>query len=118
MYILDHEDVHVSEGKKPRWTIASARQNLPEVVSLAAREPQDIYRRDDLVARVVSADSPVSQPARPTAAELIAAIQRACEDENYDLPVAPRGSRPNAMVEALADKRTRTRRPPRKTKRR
>jgi hypothetical protein len=113
MYMLPEQDVHVSEGKKPRWTIATARQNLPEVVSLAAREPQDIYRRDDLVARVVSADTPVAQSAGPPAVELIAAIQRACQYENYDLPVAPRGERANAIVDVLANKPAR-----KKTKRR
>lgn len=108
----------MGEGKRPRWTIASARQHLPELVSLAAREPQDIYRRDELVARVVSVDSPVAQPARPSAAELIAAIQRACEEESYDLPIAPRVDRANAMVDALDNKPTPKRRQPPKRKRR
>lgn len=96
------KDVHVGEGKKPRWTIASARQNLPELVTLAAHEPQDIYRRDTLVARVVAVgpDAPVVRE-KPSAAELLAAIQRVCEEENYDLPVAPRLGRPNAMLAVL-----------------
>lgn len=110
MYISLGQDVHVSEGKKIRWTIASARQNLPTVVGMAAREPQDIYRRDELVARIVSADSPVAQPQAPSAAELIARIQRACADEDYELPVAPRVDRPNPLVDALSPKRKRRKR--------
>lgn len=107
MYIFGDQDVHVSEAKKIRWTIASARQNLPTLVGMAAREPQDIYRRDELVARVVSADSPPQLHA-PSAAELIARIQRAIAKEAYDLPVAPRVDRPNALV-GLGTKRKRRR---------
>jgi hypothetical protein len=86
----------VSKDKKIRWTIASARQNLPTLMTLAAREPQDIYRRDELVARVVSPDQ--APPAQPTAAELIADLQRACADENYTLEIPPRSSRPHPFV--------------------
>ncbi len=108
MYIFGDKDVHVSEAKKIRWTIASARQNLPTLVGMAAREPQDIYRRDELVARVVSADSPPQLQA-PSAAELLARIQRAIAEEAYDLPVATRVDRPNALVEGLGTKRKRRR---------
>ena len=98
----------MSPGKKLRWTIASARQNLPALVTLAAREPQDIYRRDELVARVVSADSPASPEVRPSAAELLARIQRACLEEDYELPVAPRVERPNALVATTQKNRKRS----------
>jgi hypothetical protein len=83
----------VSEGKKVRWTIASARQDFPTVVDMAAREPQDIYRRDELVARVVSPD--VAPPARQTMAEALAELQRICAEENYSLEVPERRDRPN-----------------------
>lgn len=101
MYMFVGQHVHVSEGKKPRWTIASARQHLPEVVSLAAREPQDIYRRDKLVARVVSPEEPVAPPPRPSLREMLAELQRICAEENYSLPVAPRKNRRNAFTDPL-----------------
>ena len=104
----------MSEDKKVRWTIASARQNLPTLVDLAAREPQEIYRRETLVARVVSPDpGTTAQPAGPSAAELLGELQRVCAEESYELPVSPRVDRPNALVDAMSSKtriptRTRT----------
>jgi hypothetical protein len=104
MYMLWGQHVHeMSEDKKARWTIASARQNLPTLVDLAAREPQEIYRRDTLVARVVSPDpGTTAQPAGPSAAELLAELQRVCAEEGYEIPVSPRVDRPNAFVEAMS----------------
>ncbi len=99
MYMFGRNHVHVGEGKKPRWTIASARQHLPELVTLAAREPQDIYRRDTLVARVVSADPTASVVrSKPSAAELLALIQQACAKEDYSFNVPARRDRPNPFV--------------------
>lgn len=97
----------MSEGKKPRWTIASARQHLPELVSLAAREPQDIYRRDTLVARVVGVDDSAAPRSKPSAAELLADLQRVCAEENYTLEVGPRVDRPNPFAPAPKPKRRR-----------
>jgi hypothetical protein len=107
----------MSEDKKARWTIASARQNLPTLVDLAAREPQEIYRRDTLVARVVSADpGTTAQPAGPSAAELLAELQRVCAEEGYEIPVSPRVDRPNAFVEAMSSPSTKKRTPPHRRK--
>ena len=104
----------MSERKKVKWTIARARHHFPTLVDLAAREPQDIYRREQLVARVVPADGSVPAVQRPSARELIAELQRICNEDHYELPVPPRVDRPNAMVAALEDssahKRSRTRR--------
>lgn len=99
----------MSEGKKVRWTIASARQDFPTLVDMAAHEPQDIYRRDELVARVVAPD-PGSAPRRPTAAELIANIQRVCAEENYELPVSPRTTRPNPFAPPKPARKAKARR--------
>ena len=108
----------MSDGKKVRWTIASARQNLPTLVSLAAHEPQDIYRRDKLVARVVSpAQSAGDSPPPPTAAALLRELQRICADEDYELPQSPRTTRPNALLAALESGRRQAGRPPRKRRR-
>lgn len=88
----------MSEGKKVRWTIATARQNLPALVGLAAREPQDIYRRDTLVARVVDPSSTPQPQGRRSAAELLAELQRACAEEGYTLDVPPRRDRTNPFA--------------------
>jgi hypothetical protein len=103
MYIYVLYDVHVSRSRKGRWTIASARQNLPTLVTLAAREPQEIYRRDELVARVVSPD--LAPPVKRTAAELIAEIRRACAEENYTLEIPPRTSRPDTFARPASRRR-------------
>jgi hypothetical protein len=110
MYMSRSHDVHVSESKRIRWTIASARQNLPTLVSLAAREPQAIYRRDKLVARLVAAQHAAEATPGPSLATALAEIQRICAEENYALDVGKRKPRPNPLVEK--------RKPTRKTKRR
>jgi hypothetical protein len=101
----------MNENKKVRWTIASARQNLPTLVTLAAREPQDIYRRDELVARVVSPEH--APPVKPSAADLLAAIQRACAEDNYTLELPARTSRPNPLAPPPKPRRRHKRRPKR-----
>jgi hypothetical protein len=118
MYMLVSQHVHdMSEDKKVRWTIASARQNLPTLVDLAAREPQEIYRRDTLVARVVSADpGTTAQPAGPTAAELLGELRRVCAEEGYELPVSPRVDRPNAFVDAMSITSRKKRTPTKRTR--
>jgi len=101
MYMSMPKHVHVGEGKKLRWTIASARQNLPEVVSLAAREPQDIYRRDRLVARLVSADETSPPPSRPSLGDAFAELRQICKEEKYTLEVPARTDRRNAFSDPL-----------------
>jgi hypothetical protein len=110
MYMMVTKHVHVSEGKKLRWTIASARQNLPELVSLAAREPQDIYRRDRLVARVVSVDESSPPPARPSLGEAFAELRQICAEENYTLEVPERSNRRNAFTDPMTRSKRRRKR--------
>ena len=81
-----------------KWTIASARQHLPEVIASAAREPQRVYRRDKLVAAVVSPEAAEQIERRATVAKLFDDLQRICAEENYELPVAPRTNRPNPFA--------------------
>jgi hypothetical protein len=96
MYIM-------SDGKKVRWTIASARQSFPALVTLAAREPQDIYRRDELVARVVPPDQ--APPPKPSMADALAELRRLCAEENYTLEVPPRTTRPNPFARRRAKRK-------------
>lgn len=102
----------MSVRKKVRWTIASARQNLPTLVGLAAREPQDIYRRDELVARVVSPE--LAPPSKPSMAEALAELQRICAEENYALEAPARHDRPNPFSPSPRRRKARSK-PPRRT---
>jgi hypothetical protein len=87
-------------GSDKKWTIASARQQLPTLIGSAAREPQLVYRRNKLVAAVVSpelADELAAQR-KPTVADAFAELQRICQEEDYELTVAPRRDRTNPMT--------------------
>ena len=106
MYIRIWKLVHVVTAKKT-WTIAKARQHLPEVISMAAREPQRVYRRDKQVAAIVSpalADE-IENLCRPSLAVKLAELQRLCTEENYELTSPPRQDRANP----LASRRSRAR---------
>lgn len=86
-------------GKKT-WTITTARQHLPEVLDRAARAPQLVYRRDKLVAAVVSPDlaDKAVDLGRPSLATKLAALQRLCAEEGYELSASPRRDRANPMA--------------------
>jgi hypothetical protein len=111
MYICSCQVVHVSAAKK-KWTIATARQHLPEVVGLAAHEPQRVYRRERLVAAVVSPElaDQIEQIRRPSLATKLAELQRLCGEENYELDAPPRQDRVNPFAARPA--RGGPRRPP------
>jgi hypothetical protein len=81
-----------------KWTIASARQHLPKLIASAAREPQRVYRRNKLVAAVVSPEAAETLERRSTVAKLFDDLQRICAEENYELPVAPRTNRPDPFA--------------------
>jgi len=82
----------MAQRPKPRWTIATARKNLPTLIGLASREPQDVYRRDTLVARVVAPGCEgAGAVTKPSLGEAFAELRRICAEEKYSLP-APRRS--------------------------
>lgn len=83
-----------------KWTIATARQHLPKLIAAAAREPQRVYRRDKLVATVVSpeAAAQLEEQKRPTVAEVFDELQRICAEEKYDFPEIVRTTRPNPFA--------------------
>jgi hypothetical protein len=92
----------MSQGRRLRWTIAGARQHFPTLIRMAAREPQDVYRRTTLVAKVVSPEA-LQEPGRETArkplAEALSELQRICAEENYQLPQPARRDRPNLVTQ-------------------
>ncbi len=110
MYTSVGQLVHVTDAKKT-WTIATARQHLPEMVGMAAREPQHLYRRDTLVATVVSpalADE-LERLRRPSIATKLAELQRLCAAESYELTAPARRDRTNPLAPRRARARSRVR---------
>jgi hypothetical protein len=90
--------MYIVAEKRSRWTIASARQRLPKLIALAAREPQAVYRRDKLVATVVSPElGKEIQEARARAQRplsvALSELRRLCAEEEYELHLPPRRDR-------------------------
>ena len=83
---------------KRRWTIATARQRLPALIAEAAREPQRVYRRNQLVATVMSPEAAAAVPSVRPLAEELALLKQLCVEEDYTLPVAPRRDRANRLA--------------------
>ena len=88
------------------WNIASAKQQISEVVRLTAEEPQAIYNRDKPVAVLVSAEDFEefkqwkAQQAKPSLLELFANMRAALVEEGFDgLDLPPRTTRYNPMVD-------------------
>lgn len=101
MYNSTAQDVQVAQEPKARkrWTVATARQNLPKLLAMAAREPQAVYRRDKLVATVVNptlgakvADATRAETAT-TLADDLAELRRLCADEDYTMRTPKRVDR-------------------------
>lgn len=83
---------------------------------MAAREPQLVYRRDKLVAAVVSPD--LAEEAvnlrRPSLAMKLAELQRLCAEESYELSVPARRDRANPFTSRRAGGRAPARRRPKR----
>ena len=81
------------------WRIAEAKQQFSEVVRRAGDAPQKIYRRDRLVAAVVSPDvlatleAASRQQSAVTLADAFSDIRSACLEERYELELPERRDR-------------------------
>jgi hypothetical protein len=81
------------------WRIAEAKQQFSEVVRRSGDAPQKIYRRDRLVAAVVSPDALATieeagrRQSSRSLAEAFSDIRAACLEERYDLPLPERRDR-------------------------
>jgi len=117
MYMWPCHVVHVTAAAK-RWTIASARQQLPELVSRAAHAPQPVYRRNQLVAAVVSPELAAAAEGlrRPQLADKLAELRQLCADEDYALTTPPRQDR-SAPISSAPASRGRRGSPPRPRRR-
>ena len=84
------------------WTIANARQNLSTVIDNSLREAQPIYRRKQLVAAVINADTfedlqKQNKPCR-TIAQAFEELESLTDTEQA-LPEVKRYDRPNPFAD-------------------
>jgi len=90
------------------WRVAEAKQRFSEVLRAAQDEPQPVYKRNDLVAAVVSGETfEEFQEWRKrrlsrTLAEATEELRRLVAEEG-DLEIPDRRDRPNAFLDALRD---------------
>ena len=92
------------------WKVARAKQNLSELLRAADREPQIIYRRDQLVAAVIGAETYAEfetwqreRARQRPLAEKLAELRRLCQEEDFELPTVPRSDRGNPFAEPSGD---------------
>lgn len=85
------------------WNIADAKQRFSELVKQAVAEPQLIYNRKRLVAAVIDADEYQAfkawseQRAARSFADEMAELRELMQQEDYELAVPERTTRPNAF---------------------
>ena len=85
---------------KGPWTISTARQQLPALVASAAKEPQAIYRRNRLVAAVLSPEAleELNTARKATVGSAFARLREICREEDFTFVPAPRHDRPNPFA--------------------
>jgi len=87
-----------------QWRVAQAKQRLSEVLRQAAKEPQEILNREELVAVVLGKKDWKAfrewqrEHGSPSLAEALKVAQRICKEEGYELPPSPRIERENALL--------------------
>lgn len=88
---------------KNEWNVGEAKQQFSKVLRRSERAPQLIYRRNRLIAAVVSMDeeqaAAVTRPA--TIGERFEEARALLRGENYQLPQIRRRSRANPFVRTL-----------------
>lgn len=91
------------------WNIAQAKQRFSEIVRQAAERPQLIYNRKRLVAAVIDAQDYQAfkawseQSSARTLADELAELRAIMQEEDYELTLPARSTRPNAFAEARED---------------
>ena len=88
---------------KNGWNVGEAKQQFSEVLRRSESEPQLIYRRNRLIAAVISVDEAKSTSIarRPTIGERFEEARELFRSENYRLPEVRRRSRRNEFVRTL-----------------
>jgi PHD/YefM family antitoxin component YafN of YafNO toxin-antitoxin module len=97
---MDRASKVIKPTSRPPWTISSARQHLPALVASAAREPQAIYRRNRLVAAVLSPEALEELVAarKTSVGSAFARLRQICREEDYQFVPASRRDRPNPFA--------------------
>lgn len=88
---------------KNGWNVGEAKQQFSEVLRRCETEPQFIYRRNRLIAKITTVDETDEKTvAKPrTIGDLFAEARELLQGEDYKLPVTRRRSRPNDFVRTL-----------------
>ncbi|REJ85086.1 MAG: prevent-host-death protein [Acidobacteria bacterium] len=89
------------------WKIAEAKKHLSRLVAAAQRQPQRLYRRDELVAVVVAPEEFLRFEAwqareRRSVGELTAEIREIAAEESYELPPVERVDRETDVADERA----------------
>jgi len=85
---------------RSKWLTSEAKQQFSEVVRRAEEEPQEIYRRDQLVAAVVSAEDYEEltrwreERGRATLGSTFDAVREIAARYDYELDTGERADRP------------------------
>ena len=91
-----------------RWTMAEARKRLPDLVQAASEQPQVLYRRNEIVGAIVGPHelARLALPSQPPSLRSVGAafaelrrINMEDADDDFELVVAPRTSRPNPFAD-------------------
>jgi hypothetical protein len=87
---------------KNGWNVGEAKQQFSKVLRRSERVPQLIYRRNRLIAAVVSMEAKAAAAARPaTIGERFEEARAILRGENYRLPQTRRRSRANPFMRTL-----------------
>ena len=86
-----------------RWNVGEAKQQFSEVLRRSEKEPQLVYRRDELIAVIVHADDSESFTggAKRSLADQFAEARQLLRRENYRLTIPSRRNRRNTFAETL-----------------
>jgi PHD/YefM family antitoxin component YafN of YafNO toxin-antitoxin module len=90
------------------WTVASARQNFSSLLDACRTDIQPIYRRNQLVAGVVNAETyqrlQTQTQQRPSLADSFRELRQILADTSDDfLPSSNRNNRSNAFMDVLGE---------------
>ena len=90
---------------KNEWKVGAAKQRFSEVLRRSEEAPQLIYRRDRLIAAVISVDDLEEVPGvnRASIAERFAVVREMIQGEGYRLPSSSRKMRSNEFVSTIDD---------------
>ena len=86
-----------------KWNIAKARQHFTQLLQEAEQEPQSIYKRDQLVAAVLDAETfeafqDWQKAQKASIAKELQVIRAICQEEDYAFETPKRIDRANPFA--------------------